>query len=114
MPSSFKMLLFFPGTECYTKVISEFNGGGDLKDADGKIDRTVLGKKVFGNAENLDKLQKIVWPEVWKLAEAEAIRLWKSEKEVVIFDAALLIKAGWAKEMHQVRKLSIYQKNPKI
>ena len=44
----------------------------------------------------------IVTSEIWQMAEDEADKLWKSGHKVVIFDAAVLIKAGWQKNMHQV------------
>ncbi len=44
----------------------------------------------------------IVILEIWHMAEDEAKKLWKSGHRVVIFDAAVLIKAGWQKNMHQV------------
>ncbi len=40
--------------------------------------------------------------EIWHMAEDEAKKLWKSGRRVVIFDAAVLIKAGWQTNMHQV------------
>ena len=40
------------------------------------------------------------------MAEDEADKLWKSGHKVVIFDAAVLIKAGWQKNMHQVGLVS--------
>jgi phosphopantetheine adenylyltransferase/dephospho-CoA kinase len=74
----------------------------DLVDGDGKINRIVLGKKVFGDPAKLETLQNIVWPEIWKLAQNQAHTLWQSGRHVVVLDAAVLIKAGWQKEMHQV------------
>jgi phosphopantetheine adenylyltransferase/dephospho-CoA kinase len=94
----------FPGTECYKKLIEEFDDG-NLVDATGRIDRKVLGQKVFQNPENLSKLESLVWPEIWRLTMDKADRLFKEGKKVVVLDAAVLIKAGWDKEMHQVRFL---------
>jgi hypothetical protein len=42
--------------------VAEFNDSGDLLESDGRINRSVLGRKVFGNPDQLDKLQKITWP----------------------------------------------------
>ncbi len=36
------------------------------------------------------------------MAEDEAEKFWKSGRKVVIFDAAVLLKAGWQENMHQV------------
>ena len=100
---------FPPGTECYQKLLTEFDDK-DLVDADGKINRSVLGKKVFNDATKLEKLQNIVWPEIWKLAQNEALSLWQSGINVVVLDAAVLIKAGWQKDVHQVRLQEIFIK----
>ena len=96
-------MIFALGTDCYLQLLTEFDDNKDLVEADGKINRSVLGKKVFGDAAKLEKLQNIVWPEIWKMAQNEAQSLWQSGKNVVVLDAAVLIKAGWQKEMHQVR-----------
>ena len=90
------------GTECFKKLVEEFDDDGNLVDAAGKIDRKVLGSKVFRNPENLSKLESLVWPEIWRLTVDKADNLFKSGKKVVVIDAAVLIKAGWEKEMHQV------------
>ena len=50
------------GTECYNKLVAEFNNNGDLLESDGRINRSVLGRKVFGNPDQLEKLQQITWP----------------------------------------------------
>jgi len=42
--------------------VAEFNDNGDLLDSDGRINRAILGRKVFANPEQLEKLQKITWP----------------------------------------------------
>ena len=63
----------------------------------------VQGKKVFQNQENLEKLEQMVWPEIWRLTMERAEEMYKSGKKVVILDAAVLLKAGWDENMHQVR-----------
>ena len=50
------------GTECYNKLVAEFNDNGDLLESDGRINRSVLGRKVFDNPDQLEKLQRITWP----------------------------------------------------
>lgn len=67
----------------------------------------VQGKKVFQNQENLEKLEQMVWPEIWRLTMERAEEMYKSGKKVVILDAAVLLKAGWDENMHQVRFLII-------
>ena len=92
-----------PGTSCFENVVKEF--GLDLVGEDGYIDRKKLGSKVFGsnNKSNKQKLEAIVWPEIWKMAEEKIQNLWLNEKQkVVIVDAAVLLQAGWKDKVNQV------------
>ena len=69
------------------------------------IDRKKLGSKVFGqnNRTNMRKLEEIVWPEIWKMAEKQIAFKWKNEnKKVVIIDAAILLQAGWKENVNQL------------
>lgn len=90
------------GTPCYDKLVQTF--GNEIVGDDGVINRAVLGKKVFGSAENKAKLESIVWPEVREMSKKEAFRLWKEEnKSVVFLDAAALLTANWHQTIcHQV------------
>ena len=54
-----------PDTDAFDKVVSSF--GQEVVGADGQIDRKVLGSKVFGNPEALDRLTGIIWPEIGRL-----------------------------------------------
>ena len=71
---------------------------------DGSINRAELGDLVFGssNSDNLNKLNGIVWPEIWKLAEAQIQQYWKDGVKVVIIDASVLLAAGWKDKVNQV------------
>ena len=67
--------------------------GEDLKGEDGKIDRRKLGGKVFGNPDNLRKLESLVWPEILKMAQAEIDDFFtKQNKKVIVLDAAVLLQ----------------------
>ena len=95
--------MYAPGTPGFSKVINAF--GKELIGSDGTIDRRQLGAKVFGveNEENLRKLESIVWPEIWSLAEKQIAFMWKEKnKKVVIIDAAVLLQAGWNERVNQV------------
>ncbi len=70
-------------------------------DSDGKIDRAALGAKVFQTKENQHRLESIVWPEILGMVKG---RLASSRSEVVVLEAAVLLRAGWHREIcHQVR-----------
>ena len=51
----------------------------------------------------MHKLNEIVWPEIWKMAETQIAFKWKNEnKKVVIIDAAVLLQAGWKEKVNQL------------
>jgi dephospho-CoA kinase len=83
-----------PDTQAYAQVIETF--GDDVIGEDGKIDRRVLGGKVFGDPDALKRLTDIIWPEIRRLAEADisAIRS-ENRASVIIVEAAVLFEAGW-------------------
>ena len=79
-----------PGEVCYEEIIEEF--GGSILAKDGKIDRKKLGSIVFLNEKKLQKLNRIIHPQV-----KAYIRKKKEEEKVVgtqifVIEAALLIE----------------------
>ena len=94
-------LAYEPGTQCYSKILETF--GEDLKtENDGKIDRKKLGGKVFSSPESLHQLESIVWPEILKLALEKTEDLHQEGKKIIIWDAAVLLAAGWNQHVHEV------------
>ncbi|KAM7356872.1 bifunctional Phosphopantetheine adenylyltransferase - Dephospho-CoA kinase [Cochliomyia hominivorax] len=94
--------IYEPGQVCYERVVEHFGKG--ILDDNGRIDRTKLGPIVFAEPKELEQLNNIVWPEL--MAEVKRRLKALSEKEqppkVVILEAAVLLKAGWDKEVHEV------------
>ncbi|CAG0898054.1 unnamed protein product [Cyprideis torosa] len=88
---------YSPGTECLQAVVREF--GSEILDSDGSINRRILGGIVFSDPDGLSRLTDIVWPEVTRLAKAQ---IEKSESDVVVLDAAVLLEAEWDKLCHEV------------
>ena len=85
---------YAPGTQAFNQVIETF--GEDVRGSDGLIDRVQLGTMVFGNDQELDKLEAIVWPEIRRLAEAEIAAIGdKTPEAIVVLEAAILFEAGW-------------------
>ena len=85
---------YAPGTQAFNQVIETF--GEDVRGSDGLIDRVQLGTMVFGNDQELDKLESIVWPEIRRLAEAEIVAISdKAPEAIVVLEAAILFEAGW-------------------
>jgi len=83
-----------PGSPAHAQVVTAF--GRDVLAADGRIDRRVLGAKVFGKPEELTKLTDIVWPAIRRLAEDEIARVRAAgAARVIVLEAAVLFEAGW-------------------
>ena len=86
---------YMPGTNAYKEIINTF--GADILADNHQIDRRILGSKVFGQAEELTKLTNIVWPEIRALAESTFKKVQSAHADaIIIFEAAVLIEAGWA------------------
>lgn len=90
-----------PGTEAFAKVAATF--GADVVDAEGRIDRKILGGKVFGKPEELKKLTDIVWPEIRRLTQVEIeAALAADPRRVVVLEAAVMLEAGWNRSTDEV------------
>lgn len=63
-------------------------------DEEGALDRAYLADRVFGNAEQLDRLNAIVHPHVFKAFEAAKARAVDEEVSLLVHEAALLFEAG--------------------
>ena len=61
--------VYEPGTPGFEAVVNEF--GHDIVAADGTINRQLLGGKVFGRPDQMERLTNIVWPEIRRLAHEE-------------------------------------------
>ncbi len=86
--------VYEPGTRGFESVVRAF--GDDVVAADGTIDRRVLGGKVFGKPEELQRLTDIVWPLIRELAEHEIEQIGASDPErVIVLEAAVLLEAHW-------------------
>lgn len=93
--------LYEPGEECYEEIITSF--GKDILMEDGRIDRKKLGAIVFSNNEMLEKLNEIVWPSLLKLLKSRIQKIYEEEMcPVIIIEAAILLKAGWKEEFHEI------------
>jgi phosphopantetheine adenylyltransferase/dephospho-CoA kinase len=90
-----------PDTDAFDKVVSSF--GQEVVGADGQIDRKVLGSKVFGNPEALDRLTGIIWPEIGRLVltEFEVARGEQPDAPIVL-EAAVMLEAGWEPMVDEV------------
>lgn len=96
--------LYEPGQPCFERILNTF--GPIVKGDDGRIDRPQLGRIVFGDPSKLELLNGIVWPELLQLAK-EKIREVEGTVEVVFLEAAVLLKAGWQTECHEIWSLIV-------
>ena len=85
------------GSECLDKIVSTF--GENVLDANGYIDRRVLGGIVFSDPAQMQMLNHIVWPYIRSMIEEE-IDTCRAAPEhlktgVLVIEAAVLIEAGW-------------------
>ena len=90
-----------PDTDAFDKVVSSF--GQEVVGADGQIDRKVLGSKVFGNPEALNRLTGIIWPEIGRLVltQFEVARGEQPDAPIVL-EAAVMLEAGWEPMVDEV------------
>lgn len=89
-----------PGMPAYSKLLEEFGHG--IVNSSGEIDRKVLGSIVFSDKSKLEKLNAIVWPEIWNLAREKINQAKREGYKVCVIDAAVMIRAGWHRLVHEV------------
>src|SRR3989338_4401813 len=75
------------------KLITCF--GKTIEDQSGSINKQKLAELVFNSKVNKKKAEDILHPAIRKLAQLQADTYFKSGKEIVIFEAALLIESGF-------------------
>ena len=89
-----------PGEPALTAIAARF--GGDVIDADGRLDRAALGRVVFGDPAALAALEAIVHPAVRPriLAALEAADL--SDATAVVLEAIRLVDGGYVDIVDEV------------
>lgn len=87
-----------PGTRSFDAVRKSF--GNEVVNADGLIDRAVLGAKVFGKPGAMKKLTDIVWPEIGRLAQAQIDAV--EPGGITVMEAAVLFEAGWTDGLDEI------------
>jgi dephospho-CoA kinase len=81
-----------PGGHCLEAIVSAF--GGEMLAPDGTLDRKRLGQVVFSDQAKRKTLERIVHPEIRRLAEAGISAAAASGQRIVVYMAPLLIEAG--------------------
>jgi len=89
-----------PDTETWQAVVGAF--GEEILQAGNEVDRRKLGEIVFGDASALARLNKIMHPRMYRIAEQRIEELVKQGNEVIVLEAPLLVEAGWLSLVDQV------------
>ena len=81
--------LIKPGSSVYKKIITGF--GREMLKKDRSIDRARLARLVFSDRRLLDKLNRIIHPQVIKIMKKEIA---SARGKIVVLDVPLLFEAG--------------------
>ena len=89
-----------PGTDTWREVVAAF--GEEVLLANGEIDRRKLGPIVFADPVALARLNAIVHPRIYAMAEAQIRQHRAGDAPAVVLEGALLIEAGWTPLVDEV------------
>ncbi|KAM3965113.1 bifunctional Phosphopantetheine adenylyltransferase - Dephospho-CoA kinase [Aphomia sociella] len=92
--------LYKPGLPLNSTLSVTF--GNDIITETGEVDRRKLGSIVFGDKEQLEKLNSIVWPAVIEEAHKRVRALGEEGYRVVVMEAAVMVRAKWYNYCHQL------------
>ena len=88
------------GAAAYDRVVEAF--GRDILRDDGSVDRGLLGRIVFADAERRRRLESILHPLILAEAEARIERQIRLGSRIVISNAALLVETGLYRDYERV------------
>jgi dephospho-CoA kinase len=89
--------LLQPDAETYGEIVAAF--GKSILKPNGEIDRNKLGKLVFADAAALSRLNRILHPRIYEIAERKVEEYRQAGIRVVVLEAALLIEADGLKHL---------------
>ena len=92
--------VYAPQSEGWHAVVDAF--GERIVSENGEIDRRALGGIVFSDEAELQKLNAIMHPRIYGLAERRLDELASQETETAVLEAALLIEAKWTPLVDEV------------
>ena len=85
------------GQPCFDPVVAAF--GTRILDADGEIDRNILGQVVFNDPARLQELNALVHPEVIRSILEQLDRMEQTHPpSKAVVDASLMIESGFHKQ----------------
>lgn len=82
-----------PDSESWQEVVEAF--GEDILQPNREIDRRKLGAIVFGDPDQLAKLNRIMHPRMARIVSEQLEALRAQGTNVAVVEAALLYEAGW-------------------
>lgn len=89
-----------PGSEALKKLVERF--GDKILQADGSLDRRLMGQIAFSSSEDLEALNSIVHPEIIRQIVSAVEQAKNRGKPVVVVDAALVFEFGIDEIMDRV------------
>ena len=73
--------------------------GPNVIGSDGTVHRSALAQRVFGSdlgaAEQLERLEQMTHPRIERRIRERIEEIEKTERQVVVLDAAIMVKSGW-------------------
>ena len=97
---------YAPGEPAFQALLQAF--GDEILTEEGTIDRKILGGKAFADADALQRLNRIVWPEIEQLAKKELKAACARRPDgIAVLEAAVLIEAGWHSLADEVWVLAV-------
>ena len=85
--------VYLPGQPAWQEVVDAF--GRQIVAEDGMMDRKQLGAIVFGDPEQLRRLNAITHPRMKEMMRAKLEEQRARGRQVAVLEAALLFDAGW-------------------
>jgi dephospho-CoA kinase len=85
--------VYRPGSDGWYEVVAAF--GSEIAGPSGEIDRRKLAAIVFGDAVNVERLNRIVHPRARELVAGRLETARESGERVAVVEVPLLFEAGW-------------------
>ena len=92
--------LLQPNSQAYKEVVAAF--GKSILGPEQEIDRHSLGQLAFTDATALTRLNRIMHPKMYEIAQGRIEQYRQQGTSAVVLEAALLIEAGWTPLVDQV------------
>lgn len=89
-----------PRSDAWKKLVETF--GGAIITGDGEIDRSRLGRIVFGNSEALEKLNDIIHPEIDRFVNAKLAECREKGVRYVVLEAAARLDTDRSSQVDEI------------